>query len=226
MPVTLESVRFRYGAKEPWVLDGVDLTVPDGQMVALVGPSGSGKTTLLQLIGGLLAPDGGRVDNPTPPEAIRWVFQTPMLLAHQSVRHNIDIALMGREWTQPRREARTGEMIDDVRLRGFEDTPVSRLSGGQRQRVQIARALASKPALVLADEPTGQLDHATTGVVMDAMRGARDRGTTVVIVTHDAYVAERCERIVALEDGRIIRDETVGHDDDRDNGNGADHGTA
>lgn len=222
MPIALESVRFRYDPKDPWVLAGVDLTIPDGQMIALVGPSGSGKTTLLQIIGGILLPTAGSVAVGATAERMRWVFQTPMLLAHQSVRHNIDIALMGAGWTEADRQERVAAMIADVHLEGLEDAPVARLSGGQRQRVQIARALASKPELVLADEPTGQLDHTTTGVVMDAIRTARDGGTTVVIVTHDAYVADRCERVVTLEDGVISADRTIG----ADRTNGADDGPA
>ena len=98
----------------------------------------------------------------------------------------------------------------------MENKPVNQLSGGQQQRVQIARALASKPPLALADEPTGQLDHTTTGLVLDAIRAVLDQGTTVVIVTHDQYVAAQCERIVTLEDGGI-KDDT---------GEEADHGQA
>ncbi|KAB8295570.1 ABC transporter ATP-binding protein [Bifidobacterium avesanii] len=206
MPVTLEGVRFRYAAKDPEVLSGVDLSIPDGQLVALVGPSGSGKTTLLQLVGGILRPTGGRVENTVPLADMRWVFQTPTLLARQSVRQNIDVAVVSCPWGERERRMRVDEVIRDVRLEGFADAPVNRLSGGQQQRVQIARALASRPPLVLADEPTGQLDHHTTGVVLDAVRAARDRGTTVVVVTHDPYVAERCERVVALEDGVVKSD--------------------
>lgn len=206
MPVTLSNVHFRYDATGPEVLSGVNLTIPDGQMIALVGPSGSGKTTLLQLIGGILKPTAGTVDNTTSQGDMRWVFQTPTLLARQSVRHNIDIAVVSSPWNEAERRARVDEMIRDVRLESFADAPVNRLSGGQQQRVQIARALASKPPLVLADEPTGQLDHTTTGVVLDAIRAARDRGTTVIVVTHDQYVADRCERIVTLEDGGIRTD--------------------
>lgn len=233
MPVTLESVRFRYDPHGPDILSGVDLTIPDGQMIALVGPSGSGKTTLLQLIGGILKPTAGTIRNTTAPGDMRWVFQTPTLLARQSVRHNIDIAVVSCPWSQSERADRVEEMIRDVRLEDFADMPVNRLSGGQQQRVQIARALASKPPLVLADEPTGQLDHTTTGVVMDAIRAARDRGTTVVIVTHDMYVADLCERVVTLEDGGVSGDRMTGDAAGNMTGNiaeeqtdGADHGQA
>ncbi|NMM99766.1 MacB family efflux pump subunit [Bifidobacterium sp. DSM 109958] len=211
MPVTLSDIRFRYDAHGPYVLDGLDLTIPDGQLIALMGPSGSGKTTLLQIIGGLLRPTGGTADVTASRDETRWVFQTPTLLAHRSVRHNIDIALMGDGWDERSRGARVERMIRDMRLEGLADTDVNLLSGGQRQRVQIARALASEPPLVLADEPTGQLDHATTGVVLDAIRAAHRRGTTIVIVTHDPYVAARCERVVTLEDGRVSSDEPGGH---------------
>ena len=216
MSIQLNDVHFAYQSKMPEVFSGITLTIPDGQMVALVGPSGSGKTTLLQLIGGILKPTQGSVTVDVPADRKRWVFQNPTLLARQSVRENIDIAVHGEEWSADDASARVAEMIKDVGLTGMENKPVNQLSGGQQQRVQIARALASKPPLVLADEPTGQLDHTTTGLVLDAIRAALDQGTTVVIVTHDQYVAAQCECIVTLEDGGI-KDDT---------GEEADHGQA
>ncbi|MBT1177937.1 ABC transporter ATP-binding protein [Bifidobacterium callimiconis] len=203
MPIEMIDVRFRYSPLGPAVLDGVTLTIPDGQMIALVGPSGSGKTTLLQIIGGILKPSEGVVRCDTSIGRMRWIFQTPMLLARQTVRQNIDIAISTAPWNARTREARVQEMLADVGLDGYADHRVNTLSGGQQQRVQIARALACRPPVVLADEPTGQLDHATTTLVMNAIAKARGHGTTMVIVTHDEYVASYCERVVRLEDGRI-----------------------
>ncbi|NMM94224.1 ABC transporter ATP-binding protein [Bifidobacterium oedipodis] len=207
MPIELDNVTFRYGPQTPLVIDGMSFTVPHGQMLALMGPSGSGKSTLLQLIGGILRPTSGQINNSIPSHETTWVFQTPTLLNAQTVRHNIDIALYATGWSPKQQHARVETVIESVGLHGLGETGVSTLSGGQQQRVQIARALAAQPQLVLADEPTGQLDHTTTALVMDALIAARDAGTGIIIVTHDRYVAERCERIITLEDGHILSDE-------------------
>lgn len=210
MPIELSDVVFHYGEGEPNVINGVSFRVPEGQTLALMGPSGSGKSTLLQLIGGILRPTEGRIYNPVPSGEARWVFQAPTLLDAQTVRQNIAIALYATGWSDRERCARTEAMMEAVGLRGLGEAVVGKLSGGQQQRVQIARSLAAKPRLILADEPTGQLDHSTTILVMDAMTAARDSGTGIIIVTHDPYVAERCERIITLEDGRVRSDELAG----------------
>lgn len=198
---------------------GIDLTVETGSSVAIVGPSGCGKSTLLGLIGGLELPSQGRlwfgdIELSALPESKRaeirrssigFVFQSYDLLPFLTATENVEfqLALNGN---QDGRRAR--ELIDRLGLGGHSEKLPDQLSGGQRQRVGIARALAHRPALILGDEPTGELDSESSVAVVDLLLEAQSTiGATLVVVTHDLDVAARLERIVSLRDGRVVDDQ-------------------
>ena len=199
-------------------LDGVDLTVFRGEFVALVGPSGSGKSTLLNLLGALyqptqgdLAVDGLSLGQATEPECVRhrrervgFIFQSfhllPMLNAVENVEAPLTLAEVGR----PERRRRALELLEAVGLAHRAGHRPNELSGGEKQRVAIARALANRPPLLLADEPTGNLDSKTGNVILDLLCGlVRSRQLTMILVTHDVQISARADRILHLQDGRI-----------------------
>ncbi len=204
------------------VLRNVDLTVGDGDTVAIVGPSGSGKTTLLVLLAGLEAPFGGsvkldgRILGELDEDAladlrrdrIGIVFQSfhlvPSLTALGNVALPLEIA--GAENTR----ARASAMLERVGLGGREDHYPRQLSGGEQQRVAIARALVHEPKLLLADEPTGNLDLHTGETIIDLLFELNaDSGSTLVLVTHDEAIADRCQRVVRLHDGGLIEEKSI-----------------
>ncbi|HLV91398.1 MAG TPA: ABC transporter ATP-binding protein [Acidimicrobiia bacterium] len=216
MSLSLRDVSMRYGSG-PWVLDGVDFDVDDGETVAVMGPSGSGKTTLISILGLLMAPASGSVliDSIEAPvsEADRhrlrsvafgWVFQTVNVLGRRSAIDNVAIPLLASGSSRDSAELAAVGALARVGLADRAADEVRDLSGGELQRVCIARALAHRPRFLLADEPTGQLDHATSVRVLDALQDlVTDSGSGMVIVTHDPQVAEICDRTVALVDGRL-----------------------
>jgi lipoprotein-releasing system ATP-binding protein len=200
------------------VLQGVDLDLAPGELVAVVGPSGSGKSTLLHLMGGLDRADAGtievggsRVDRLDPAERARFrnrtvgfVFQFHQLLADFSALENV--ALPGRIAGLPpsELERRAGALLAEVGLAGRRDHFPSQLSGGEQQRVALCRALSLEPPLVLADEPTGNLDPAAGELVFDLLKGlVESHGTTALVVTHNRGLARRCARILVLEGGTL-----------------------
>lgn len=224
----LEGVTKEFGSEvRTRVLHGIDLSVKTGEFTSLIGPSGSGKSTLLNIVGLLDRPTDGRVtvlgqdtqeledDALTRLRGtnIGFVFQFHHLINALSTVENVMSPLFIREGhTRREQRALALEALDTVGLADRADDPPSKLSGGQQQRVAIARALVGKPALVLADEPTGNLDTATSNDVFDLLRRLNsERGTAFIIVTHDLRIAEQSRRIVELVDGRIARDETVSH---------------
>ena len=204
-------------------LDGVTLSLSEGSYTAVMGPSGSGKSTLLNLIGGLDTPDSGsvRVAGAELGEAsenqraairgteIGFVFQTFNLMPRLTAAENVALPLVFDGWTQTDRLDRAREMLDSVGLGDRFDHRPTELSGGQRQRVAIGRALAPDPALVLADEPTGNIDTQTGAEIMDLLAGIHAEGNTVLLVTHSRRIAEHAERIIHLRDGAIEEIETV-----------------
>jgi len=221
----LTGVRKSYGAGTPVeveVLHGIDLTLRRGEFAALIGPSGSGKTTLLNVIGLLDRPDSGRIeiagqdasaldDQETTSlrgRAIGFVFQYHHLLPAFTALENVMMPILaarGRADDEMRQTA--AGLLDRVGLTHWRDHKASDISGGQQQRVAIARALAMNPALVLADEPSGNLDTQNADAVFDLLREVNAAGgTTFLIVTHDPRLAQRCDRIVELVDGHIVSD--------------------
>ena len=207
---------YRTGAGLVRAVDGVDAVIESGTSVAIVGPSGCGKSTLLALIGGLESPTGGRVsvhgrDLGALREPLRaryrredvgFVFQSYDLLPFLTAAENVAFQLSLHGENDGR--ARSLELLESLGLEEHADKLPDQLSGGQRQRVGIARALAHSPRLILADEPTGELDSQTSTSVMDLLVAAQQRlGATLVVVSHDRGVAERLDRVLAMRDGRL-----------------------
>jgi putative ABC transport system ATP-binding protein len=198
-------------------LAGVSVDLARGSYTAVMGPSGSGKSTLLNLVGGLDTPTSGRVeldgqDIGAAGEGVRasvrgsevgFVFQTFNLMPRLTAVENVALPLVFQGWDRERRRERAVEHLQSVGLGDRLDHLPQELSGGQRQRVAIARALAPDPALVLADEPTGNVDSETGSRVMDLLDGVHEAGNTILLVTHDRRIAERAERIVHIRDGEI-----------------------
>ena len=221
----LSGVRKSYGVGTPVeieVLHGIDLVLERGEFAALMGPSGSGKTTLLNVIGLLDRPDAGQLfiegrETGGLDEAgitrvrgrsIGFVFQYHYLLPAFTALENVMMPILaarGRADDEMRATAAT--LLDRVGLTPWRDSKATEISGGQQQRVAIARALAMTPALVLADEPSGNLDTQSADGVFDVLREINETSqTTFLIVTHDPRLAQRCDRIIELVDGRIVSD--------------------
>ena len=201
-------------------LRGVDLRVGDSELVAIMGPSGCGKSTLLHLMGALDTPTAGTVEldgrvlsglsdrerTRVRRDEVGFVFQFFNLVPVLTVAENIALpAVVGRKPAKER-EQRLAEIVSMVGLDGLETRLPNQLSGGQQQRVAIARALFNKPALLLADEPTGNLDHAAGKEILDLFCTLHTAGQTVVIVTHDPAVAAAAQRVVFLHDGQVVAD--------------------
>jgi lipoprotein-releasing system ATP-binding protein len=221
----LVGVRKSYGIGTPAaveVLHGIDLVLHRGEFAALIGPSGSGKTTLLNLIGLLDRPSAGHVivageDAGTLDEteatrlrgrAIGFIFQYHHLLPAFTTLENVMMPILAtRGRADDEMRATAASLLDRVGLTRWRNSKASAISGGQQQRVAIARSLAMNPALVLADEPSGNLDTENADAVFDLMRSVNvANGTTFLIVTHDTRLARRCDRIIELVDGRIVSD--------------------
>ena len=213
---TRDLVKF-YGMGEGtiYALNGVDLEIDSGELVAVVGTSGSGKSTLLHMIGGMDSPTSGSVffkgtdiSKFTGKQKaeyrcknIGFVFQNFKLIEELNVRENIIMpVLIAKKKVD---EKYYGELVDMLGLSERQSHLPSELSGGQKQRVAIARALINKPEVLLADEPTGNLDHATSEEIMEIFLEIHKRGKTVVLVTHDRGIAKRCEKQIELSDGKL-----------------------
>lgn len=220
--VTLRGVTRRYA--ELVALDAADLRIESGTAVALTGPSGSGKSTVLHLLGGMERPSEGTVEadgeelTPRRLDAHRrrvgFVFQRFHLLPALTVLDNVLAPVLPRR-VDFDRQARAKEVLEAVGLAERADALPSELSGGQQQRVAIARALINRPGLLLADEPTGNLDSTTGREIVELLLSLRERyGTTLLVATHDVEVAANCDRIVRLHDGRIVADDRVTPDGD------------
>ena len=223
--VVVEEVSKQYTVgRQVTALDSVSLTLDPGSYTAIMGPSGSGKSTLLNLIGGLDTPSSGSVSVDGKPvstasederAAIRgtdigFVFQTFNLMPRLTAVENVALPLVFDGWSQADRIDRAVDRLEAVGLGDRTDHVPSELSGGQRQRVAIARALAPDPALILADEPTGNVDTDTGATVLDIFDELHAAGNTILLVTHERHVAERADRIVHIEDGEIRAIEATG----------------
>ena len=220
--ITLQHVTRRFdGKRQVTALDDINLEIARGEMVSLIGPSGSGKSTLLNLIGGLDRPtsgdiliDGARSADLPDDELTRlrrdkigFIFQFFNLLPSLTCLENVALPLHLHGWSKPKAEGRASELLELVQLNHRTDHLPDELSGGERQRVAIARALAVYPPILLADEPTGNLDTRTGAEILKLMRDLHERfGSTVLVVTHDMSVAESCPRTISLRDARVIGD--------------------
>ncbi len=203
-------------------LEAIDLAISEGEFSVLAGPSGSGKTTLLNLLGGLDAPtsgeillDGEQLADLSPSQLaglrlrkLGFVFQAYNLIPVLTARENVEFVMELQGVGTDDRRARAEELLRDVELAGLADKRPLEMSGGQQQRVAVARAIASRPRIVLADEPTANLDSGTAGRLLDLMlRLNRERHVTFLFSTHDSLVMDKARRIVRLKDGHIAGDE-------------------
>jgi len=210
--------RYNVGKTVVAALSGIDLAIPRGEVAALVGPSGSGKSTLLNLIGGLDRPSGGEIcvdglslGSATEPQLVRhrrarvgFIFQSFNLLPTLTALENVESPMVLAEVSRSERRARAAGLLESVGLAQRISHKPNELSGGEKQRVAIARALANRPSLLLADEPTGNLDSKTGAAVLDLLCNlVRQNGLTLVMVTHDPEVASRADRIFHLRDGSV-----------------------
>jgi len=231
--ITSEQVQVTVRTREVWkiypqepepveAVRGVTLEIEPGEFLALAGPSGSGKTTLLNLIGGLTRASRGSVEVAGHPlaelsarqlarlrlEQVGFVFQAYNLLPVLSAEENAEFTLLLRGRPAAERRERVRRIFERIGMAGLENRRPSRLSGGQQQRVAVARAVVGRPALVLADEPTANLDSTSSEALLDVMEELnREEGTTFVFSTHDPRVMERARRLVRLVDGRIESDD-------------------
>jgi putative ABC transport system ATP-binding protein len=220
---------YREASEEVRAVDGVSLTIEPGEMVALHGPSGSGKTTLLLLIAKLLAPEAGAIRfagrdlaSLSEEEAcdyllrdVGFVYQSPQLMPRVSALENASLKLLLGGVGMREAQARAVPWLERVGMGGSLRRTPEQLSGGERQRVAIARALAGEPTLILADEPTGNLDSARSGEIVELLHSvSRERGASVLLVTHDVDAASIADRSCTLRDGRLIE----GHVDESGNG--------
>lgn len=208
------------GSQKVYALRGVSVNINKNEYISLVGPSGSGKSTLMNLLGALDSPTAGKyflrgqdvsilVDNELAEirnKEIGFVFQTFNLIPRMSAIENVALPLVYAGISKKERTERAKEKLKQVGLGDRMDHKPNELSGGQRQRVAVARALINNPALILADEPTGNLDSNTTEEIMDLFENLHQNGNTIVIVTHESEIAARTRRIIKLRDGSIETD--------------------
>jgi putative ABC transport system ATP-binding protein len=210
--------QYRMGPSVVSAVDGIDLEIARGEAVALVGPSGSGKSTLLNLVGGLDRPTAGEIwvdgENIARASARRlvihrrervgFVFQSFNLLPHRTALENVEVPLTIAGLPKAERRERARQLLERVGLGARTTHRPNQLSGGEQQRVAIARSLANEPSILLADEPTGNLDSATGEEVLRLLLDLNTGGLTLIIVTHDASVASVADRIVRLRDGKVV----------------------
>ena len=218
LTMTQLSKAYRTDTIETTALDSVDLNIADGEFVAVMGPSGCGKSTLLNVMGMLDSPTGGSYVfagkeiagltesqlGDTRKQNIGFIFQSFNLVDELSVRENVELALLYHDIPASERKARVGAVLDKVGIAHRAAHRPAQLSGGQQQRVAVARALVGRPKLILADEPTGNLDTAHGEEVMRMLRQLNEEGSTIVMVTHSPSHADYASRVVNMLDGRIL----------------------
>lgn len=211
MSVTLTNVghHFPGGA---WLFRGVNAHVTPGDVTALVGPSGSGKSTMLALIANWITPEQGTITlDPKPdgtPAKLNWVFQNPHGVPRRSAIDHVIVPLLARGMSIDKASAQAATLMEDFALSHVANRPFATLSGGEGQRLMLARALASKPDVLLVDEPTAQLDQRTAHQVSDTLTALHQRGIAVIIATHDAAVRDQCSQVIDLSDFIAFDDDT------------------
>ena len=212
---------YRSNGIDTYALNGVDLRVRRGEFIAIVGPSGSGKSTLLNMLGALDKPTEGKViidgvdittlsDNKRAElrnEKIGFVFQSYNLIPRIDVLRNVELPLVLRGISPAERRRKALEMLEEVGLADKARNKPNQLSGGQQQRVAIARALVTDPSIILADEPTGNLDSKSGQAIVELFKTLNRKGRTIIVVTHNMEVAHETNRIIYLRDGRVEREE-------------------
>ena len=215
--VEMKNVYKSYENGNIKALNGIDLTIADGEFVSIIGPSGSGKSTLLNVLGALDIPDSGSINvaghdlttskklNEFRAEKIGFIFQLHNLIPNISVVENIEIPMFTQKLSSKEMRSNALKLLDDVGLKDKADIMPNKLSGGERQRVAIARALANNPSIILADEPTGSLDSKTSSKILKQLIDLHeDKNVTLIIVTHDMDVAKLADRVIEVLDGEII----------------------
>lgn len=222
--IRLENIKkiYKMGDSDVHALDGVSLHVSPHEFVAIIGPSGSGKSTLMNMIGCLDVPTSGRFwidgvegskmkDNDLAAlrsEKLGFIFQQYNLLAKLTAYENVELPLIYKQIPAEERHRLVKEALTKVNLWDKAKHKPSELSGGQQQRVSIARALAGKPALILADEPTGALDSKSGAEIMEMLHSLHNEGNTIIVITHDMSIAKQAKRIITIKDGLIVSDES------------------
>lgn len=233
------------GENQVNALDGVSITIDEGEFVAIIGQSGSGKSTLMNMLGLLDTPTSGEyyingklVDDLTDDqmsvirnEEIGFIFQGFNLISSLSALENVELPLVYRGMGKQERREISKDALERVGLGSRMNHLPAEMSGGQQQRVAVARAIAAKPPVILADEPTGNLDTKSTKEVMAILHELKDEGRTVIVITHDNEIAEEAERVIRIRDGRVVEDyinpgyeEKYGRESKRDNKNPIDEG--
>jgi len=218
--IRLQNINKSYeiGARSLHVLKDLNLTIEDGEFVAIMGSSGSGKSTLLNILGILDTYDGGEYHldetliqhvSEQHGAALRnrfigFVFQSFHLLSYKTAAENVALPLLYAGVPRAERMRRAQELLEQMELGEWADHLPSELSGGQQQRVAIARALSTNPSIILADEPTGALDSATSDQIMRVLEGVHAKGMTLIVVTHEPDIAARAQRTIRLHDGRVV----------------------
>ena len=221
--IVIEKLRriYNQGGLEVNAVNNVDLKISDGEFTAVVGPSGSGKTTLLNCIGGLDNPTSGKViiddeviSSYSSDEMIKFrlnnigfVFQAYNLIPVLTAKENIEMIMLMQGYNKQDMDVRSRELLNEVGMGKMGERRPAQLSGGQQQRVAVARALASKPKFILADEPTANLDSKSTAKLLDIMsRLNKQENITFIFSTHDQRVIDRARRVITIEDGKILKD--------------------
>ena len=218
--IELKGIRknYRIGDSEFAILKGIDLDIDVGEFIALMGPSGSGKSTLMNIVGCLDRPSSGRfillgqdISQTLDDELARirreelgFIFQTFNLIGRISVLKNVEVPMMLSGVARERRRSRALELLESVGIAHRSDFSPTNISGGERQRVAIARALANDPKIIIADEPTGNLDLKNSEEVMKILSHLNRDGRTIIMVTHNPEITGNCSRVIRLRDGRIL----------------------
>ncbi|WP_303295002.1 ABC transporter ATP-binding protein [Methanobrevibacter woesei] len=215
--IEIKNLKKSYEDGHIKALNGIDLTIEEGEFVSIIGPSGSGKSTLLNMLGALDLPDSGSINvagydllsntklNEFRGDKLGFIFQLHNLIPNISVVENVEIPMFTKEWSSKQMRERALNLLDIVGLKDKAKQMPNKLSGGERQRVAIARALANEPSIILADEPTGSLDSKTSNKILKQLTKLhKEENVTLIVVTHDMNVAKLADRVIEVLDGKII----------------------